>query len=675
MKGRIKSRTEETQMKYILSFVVLLAMGCGQDVEQGPSGIEIEALDQSADPCVDFYQFACGGWIQSHSINAQASYVAKFYDPYYKALPQLQKIVEDAAAGVRAADDPHAALIGGYYASCLAAPGDTSHRDTLRALLTKIDAVTTLDDLARQVAAQRDVGSGSFFHFYVSADPGDATSYVAVLDQGGFELADRSYYLDADQQVVLSRYQTHIQAMSALIGGTPIDAPAAIRVETAIARATLPREEWRDPESLYHPMPAAEAAALAPTFPWQVFWDEAGFTTLQNINVTVPDYLTALDDLFKNTPIDDLKSYLRWQLLQDYASNLDQAFLDEDFHFWSTFTGQTKAAPRWFTCFNTTLNALGEAIARPYVARHFDEKASESTKAMFDRARTAFAKRLRSAAWLDAPTRAEALAKLDEIVAKIGYPAASPDFTGLVLQPDSFIDNHLNLRRFWQARNRARLGQAVDRAEWYASPMTVNAFYAATSNDLTLPAALLTSPFFDASRIDAANFGALGAVIGHEMTHGFDDQGRHFDGHGTLRDWWTPTVEARFVERSQCIVDQFDAYEPLPGEHVNGALTLGENIADLGGVNIAYAALFDGREEEEGGGDGFEAAQIFFLSYAQTWCENMRPDLRSQRLLTDPHAPGRFRVNGVLSNLPEFREAFSCPADGPMARDEACEVW
>ncbi|MFS8065975.1 MAG: M13 family metallopeptidase [Byssovorax sp.] len=659
-------------MKYIISLLALLAVGCGGD--DGPSGIDVTALDQSADPCVDFYQFACGGWTASHPISEDGSLTAKFFEPDYAAFPRLRAIIVADSAGAREADDPHAALIGDYYTSCRAGQHDSSSRAVLLALLAELDAVTTLDELARRVAAQRDVGSGSFFQFYVSVDPGDATRYTATLFQGGTELADRAYYLDADHADVLVDYKAHITSMSALLGGTPIDAEAVVRVETALAQAALPGDELRDPEKLYHPMKAEEAAALAPTFPWQIFWSEAGFAGLERVNVAQPGYLTALEVLFKTAPLEDLKSYMRWQLLQDQSSALDQPFLDEDFQFWSSFTGQTAQQDRAFTCLNKTLHALGEAITLPYVARHFDEASSKSTRAMFERERGAFARRLEKATWLDPLTKSEALAKLDAVVAKVGHPDKGPDLTGLVIDKGSFIGNEIRLRQLSHARSRAQLAQPVDRTVWFLSPLSVNASYGPTANAVTLPAALLAVPFLQASRTNAANFGALGAVIGHEITHGFDDRGRHYDGNGTLRDWWTPGQEASFEERSQCLVDQFDAFEPLPGEHVDGELTLGENIADLGGLNIAFAALFD-ENEDEVGGDGFDAKQVFFLSYAQTWCENVRPDLRSYWLLTDPHAPGNLRVNGPLSNLPEFREAFSCSESDPMVRAETCEVW
>ena len=664
-------------MKYALSLVALLAIGCGQTADPAataPSGIDLTALDQSVDPCTDFYKFACGGWIAQHPIGDDGSLAAKFFDPYYATLTPLKKIIEDDAAGARAPDDPFAALIGDYYTSCLAAPADTSARDTLRALLAKVDAVKTLDDLARRVAAQREIGSGSFFYFYVSVDPGDATRYTTSIYQGGVELPDPSYYLDAQNKNILDDYRTHITTMSSLVGGTPIDADAVIRVETALVTAYTPSDQLRDPTSLYHPMTPAEVIALAPTFPWQAFWTEAGFTDLKSVNVNMPIYITALEALLKSTPLEDLKSYVRWQLIQDRSGGLDKAFIDEDFRFWITFTGQTAQSPRWFTCFNATLSAFGEAVALPYLARNYDEKATTLTRGMFESSRDAFAKRLDNAAWLDAPTRKEAQAKLEAIVPKIGHPEGKPDFTGLVIGSTSFFGNELALRQLRNGQARARFGHKVDRTEWNLSPLTVNASYSPAANDVTLPAALLASPFFVVGRSDAANFGALGGVLGHEMTHGFDDQGRQYDGNGTLRNWWTPAVEESFAKRAACIVGQFDAFTPLPGEHVDGTLTLGENIADLGGLSVAFDALFDGNDDEPAS-DGFSAKQVFFLSYAQTRCENVRPDLVSQRLLTDPHSPGEDRVNGPLSNLPAFSKAFACPAGAPMVRAEACEIW
>jgi predicted metalloendopeptidase len=664
-------------MKHALSLVALFAVGCGQASgpdNTAPSGLDLAALDRTADPCVDFYQFACGSWIKNNPIPADGSEEAKFYEPYYATFPMLQKIIVDDAAGAREADDPFAALIGDYHTTCLAAPTDTAARGVLGALLAKVETATTLDDLARLIADQRALGSGSFFQFYVGVDAGDATRYTTTISQGGTELASPDYYLDPANAAVLADYRVHIATLSGLVGGTAIDPDAVIRIETALATAYLPNDQLRDPEATYHPMKVDEVVALAPTFPWQVFFTEAGFPALTTVNVATPAYLPALETLFKTAKMSDLKDYLRWQLLQDRSNALDQAFIDEDFRFWSSFSGQTEAQPRWFTCINSTLSAFGEAIALPFVARNFDEKATTFTRGMFESEREAFATRLGSATWLDAKTRSEALAKLDAMIAKVGHPATTPDFTGLVIDKSSFLGNDLRIRQLRTTRDQARLARPVDRAAWFISPLTVNAIYNPTANDVTLPAALLSTPFFATSRSNAANFGAIGGVLGHEMTHGFDDQGRHFDGNGTLRSWWTPAVAASFAERAQCVVDQFDAFEPLPGEHVNGKLTIGENLADLGGVSLAYDAMFNGNNQEAGG-DGFSAEQLFFLGYAQVWCENVRPDLTSQWLLTDPHSPGKLRVNGPLSNLREFQEAFSCPAKAPMVRATPCRVW
>lgn len=654
------------------SLAATLLAGCGEDAPP-TSGLDLGALDRSANPCVDLYQFACGGWIRSHPLTPDAVVVNRFQDPFYAAVPALWAIVEADTLGARSADDPYADQIGSHYASCLKAPSDEASRDHLREIVQAIDAVKTLDDLANQAGAQRALGSGTFFRLDIDVDPADPSRYVLSIDQGGIELSDRAYYLDADQAEVRAAYLDHIRALSTLVLGAPIDADAVLRVETALATAAAPEDERRDPESLFHPMTGAELAALSPSFSWTRFWNASGFGVPARVDVVEPQYMAALEKLLASTPIEDLTAYMRWQLLQDRASEVDQPVLNEDFAFWSRFTGQQAPYPRTWSCFTKTLSALGPAIARPYIARYFDDQtrsiAGESTSDLV----RAFAGRIKTAPWLDQTTRAEALAKLDAMRFKIGYPDRWPNYDGLNLAGKSYFDQTTALVAFAHEKARTALGEPVDKTEWPLSPLAVNAAYSPRLNDVTLTALWLSPPFVVAGAPLPRNAGSMATVIGHELTHAFDDSGRHYDATGRLRDWWSADADASFAERAQCIVDQFDRYEPLPGEHVDGAMTVGENMADLGGVTAAYHATFDGRTLE--GGDGFDATQIFFLAYAQNYCENARPELVSARLLTDPHAPGKFRVNGPLSNLPEFAAAFHCPAGAPMVREAPCRVW
>jgi predicted metalloendopeptidase len=656
-----------------LLFAALSAACDGDDVTTR-SGLDLGSLDRSVDPCADFYQFACGGWVRSHPLASDAWAVNRFQEPFYAAVPALREIVEGDANGATSSDDPYAHLIGDWYAACLAAPTDMSSRAQLRVLVQAIDAVTTLEELAVQSVAQRALGSGTFFSTGVEVDPGDSSRHLARVDQGGVELGDRSYYLDADQADVRADYKSHIAALSALVLGRSIDADAVIRVETALATAFLPRDAFRDPASLYHPMSTVDLAALTPSFPWSTFWDALGVAPLDRIDVAEPDYFTALDDVFASTPIPDLVTYMKWQLIQDRSADLDQGILDEDFAFWSSFTGQQSPHDRPWTCFLRTLSTLPQAVAQPFLARSFDESAraiaDDSSRALVD----AFFERITEASWLDATTRTEALAKLDTVTFKLGYPAHWVSYDGLAFDKASYFNNHSALIAHRTEESWADLGTPVDKAEWSLSPLDVNAAYSPSFNDVTLTALWLSPPFVVVGAPIPRNAGSMASVVGHELTHGFDDWGRHYDGKGNLRDWWSDAAEANFRARAHCVIEQFDGYEAVPGEFVNGELTVGENIADLGGIAMAYRALVEASGVGDGG-DGFDANQVFFIAYAQDHCENVRPEWMSSRLLSDPHAPPRFRVNGPLANLSEFAQAFQCGPGSPMVRANPCRVW
>lgn len=649
--------------------------GCSSEAAEAPSGVDLGSLDRSAAPCTDFYQFACGGWITSHPLSQARSRDAAFFTPYETTLPQLLKIVEDDAKGARKADDPYAELIGRHYRSCTTAPTDVTARAALAAQLAKIDAVTDLDGLARQMADQRALGSNTFFHFAVARDPADANRAVVALDQGGGELGPREYYVAPEHEALREDYRVHIRRMSALVGGTPVDPFSTLKVETALSVAALLPAERRDPTLLHHVMTSAEAGALVPTFPLEVFWKQLGIPSPARVDVAVPAYFKALEALFKSTSIEDLKSYMRWQLLQDTSALLDQAFLDEDFRFWKRFDGATSPPSTTSRCFFRTLDSLGDAISLPYVARHFDEAKAVETRRMFDNLRDTFKRRIQESAWLDAPTRDEAERKLLAVLPKIGHPSTKPDYGGLTMDAPTFFENQTRLRQFSVAREKTQLDRPLDRTEWPVSATTLNAFYEPETNSVVFPAILLSKPLLEVGRPSAANYGGLGYVIGHELTHGFDDQGRRLDASGALRDFWSPAVAASFESRAQCVADQFSSLEALPGQKIDGKLTLGENIADLGGVDLAYDALFRGADAPVQGGDGFDAKQVFFLAFAQTQCSVERPESAAESLRTDPHSPSRFRVNATLSNLPAFREAFTCPTPSPMSRPQVCKVW
>jgi endothelin-converting enzyme/putative endopeptidase len=659
------------------ALAVFLVAACGgEDAPTPPlarSGIDTTFLDRSTDPCVDFYQFACGGWIDDHPITPDAAVRSRAQEPFYAAVPLLWEIVEADADGAVSADDPHARLIGDYYTSCLTAPSTPAAREQLRTLVAAIDAVETLEDVATQAAAQRALGSGTFFRPFVVIDPADTTRYVLAVDQGGAELDDRSYYLDAEYEPLRAKYRDHIASLSTLVTGSPIDVDAVLHVETALATAMLPRDERRDPESLYHPMSGAALAELAPSFAWATFWEASGYEVPEVVNVLVPDFFVALEELLSTAPIEDLRAYMRWQLIQDRAADLDQAVLDQDFAFWSTFTGQQEAHPREWTCFVATQSTFGLALAQPYVSRYFDEDARLVAEDLAGELKAAFGARIAEASWADAATRGEAAEKLGAVAFKLAYPDQWPDYGGLALTPASYFDNRSTLSAYGLEEMRARIGAPVDRTEWSGSPLAVNAWYSPQLNDVTVTALRLTPPLVPAGAPLATHAGAVGVLLGHELSHGFDDWGRHYDGAGNLRNWWSAEAETSFGERAQCLVDQFDGYEALPGEWVNGELTVGENIADLVGIATAHRALVDGPEVE--GGDGFSAEQVFFIAYAQTRCENARPEWTAARLVTDPHAPPKLRVNGPLANLPEFSSAFGCAAGSPMVRATPCRVW
>jgi putative endopeptidase len=650
---------------------------CNSDpppIAAAPTGIDFTAIDAQVDPCTDFYHFACGGWIRTHPLNADGWSIDRGSQAFYDMVPSLRGIITDDAAGLRRDDDPQGTYVGQHYRNCLAAPGNTSARALLQPQLDEISAIASLDDLAVEVAHQRQIGSHTFFHVFVTIDPMDATRHVMAADQYGLELPDRSYYLDDDQQPVRDKYREHITRLSGLFGA-PIDPDAVLRVEHALAAAARSNDDRRDPTTDYHLMSLDALIALAPHFPWQRFLGAGGFPAFSSIDVVEPDYFRALDALVATASLADLKQYLRWQLIDDKSSYLDSAPVDEQFRFHGQILlGVPEASPRDWTCYESTLATFGFPLSRPYVARNFGPDQRAAVAAIIDQLHAALVQRVSAVNWLDDPTRAAGLAKLQALVSKVGYPDHWPELGDLASDAPSYLAGNLALAAFNVARSFQSLDQPVDRSAWYMAPIEVNAYYSQTQNAIVFPAGILRAPFFLQGASRAGNLGALGAIAGHELTHALDDDGRHYDGVGSLHDWWSPTAAALFEQRAHCLVDAAGRFQALPGMNVDGTLTLGENIADLGGINLAYDVLTSAHDPEPSR-QGFDERQQFFLSYAQRWCQNQRDETTAEELRTDPHAPAPYRVNGVVAQVPAFAQAFHCPAMAPLVRPEPCDVW
>ena len=532
------------------------------------------------------------------------------------------------------------------------------------------------------MAMLRGRGTGAFFSMSVGVDYGAPTQNVVGLDQGGVELPERDDYLDPDRADLRAAYRAHIVTLGAFFAGASIDPDAAITVETALAQAAQEPAARRDPNATFNPMSVEQLAALSPSFPWASYFGALGFGALSRVIVADPTYFSALEALLTTTPLPALRSYLAWQLVQDEAGAMDQAVLDADFRFWAQeFTGDSVPSPRDWTCMNATLSALGMEVSRPYVARYVPPALRAEASDQLGQVRASLTRHITDATWLDDSTRAEALSKLDAMIALIAYPdvwPAAPD--GATMSATSYLANNVSLAQQGLQISVAALGQAVNRQAWSMTPITVNASYRLI-NAIELPAGILRLPFFAAGSSPAGNYGGIGAVMGHEMTHGFDDSGRNFDGTGLLRDWWSPAVADTFHARTQCLVDQFAGYVVAPGLAIDGALTLGENTADLGGVLVSYDALISSHpHSDEPTRDGYDDRQQFFLAFAQLYCENVRPETESELVMTDPHSPGPFRVNGTLVNVPEFAQVFGCTGPAPAVaappgRTDTCQVW
>jgi putative endopeptidase len=665
--------------------LLLLAAGLCRAAE--PSGIDLKAIDASVSPCQNFYEYACGNWRKSNPIPADQSRWSRFNELAEKNLAISRDILERLAKP----ENQHSAVdqkVGDFYAACMdEAAIETRGIKPLEPVLARIVALASKQDLTPLLVSLQREGIRSFFNFGIYADAKDSSHQIVNVGQGGLSLPDRDYYLKDDARSVelRNKYRETVRAMFALLataqGQDPSLAAARAKtvldIETALAKAALDRVSMRNPNNIYHKMTVQELAALAPVIAWPKLFDGAGLPAVTTLNVGVPDFMKAFNALVDATPIEDIRTYLIWHVLHSRDDLLPKRFGDTAFEFFGkTLGGARERQARWKQCAQATDRALGEALGQKFVEVAFSPASKAKTLTMVGEIEKAMADDIKTAGWMSPATKDQALTKLNLVTNKIGYPDKWRDYSSVNIGRGDFYGNGVRVSEFAVRRNIAKFGKPVDKTEWSMTPPTVNAYYNPPENNINFPAGILQPPFYIADADDALNYGAIGVVIGHELTHGFDDQGRRYDGSGNLRDWWTPEDAKNFDARADCVVKEYGNFTPLPGVNLNGKLTLGENAADNGGIHLAYEALREhlaGKPQVKK--DGFTPQQLFFLGYAQVWCENSSEQARRMRAMTDPHSPGEFRTNGVMQNLAEFAEAFSCKPGDPMVSSNACRVW
>jgi putative endopeptidase len=664
-----------------IPLAVVFANAQGSRPAATPRSVELDALDKTTEACTDFYQYACGGWIAKNPIPADRRSIGRFAEVQERNFLILRRILETPPADIGPSDRKRAA---DYYAACMDdAAIESKGLVPLAHDLATIDALVNPDDLPILVAHLHTIGVPAFFRFNAQTDLRDATQSIANVDQGGLSLPDRDYYLktDARSEEIRSKFAAHVERTFLLAGQSAENAARASRsvmsVENRLAQAALDRVKRRDPAQTQHSMTLSELQRISPAFDWKRYGEASSAPKFQALNVSVPEYVKAFHELIASTPVDDLKDYLRWHLINASAEMLPNKIADADFDFFSrTLAGQPQPEPRWRRCVTQTDERLGEALGKAFVEEAFSAQAKNDALKMVQDIKNAMRQDIDAAPWMSGETKKAAMVKLEAVLDRIGYPEKWRDYSAVQVARDDALGNMQRALAANRKRSLAKIGQPVDRSEWSMTPPTVNAYYSPDRNNINFPAGILQPPFYRSGRDAAVNYGAAGAVIGHELTHGFDDQGRKFDGAGNLRDWWTPADGKAYDERAACVADQYSGYTVAGDTHINGRLTLGENTADNGGLRLALMAYLAGpgaRSSDKV--DGFTPEQRVFLGWAQIWCENARPEAERLKAATNPHSSNKYRVNGPLSNMPEFRKAFSCKADAPMVRKNACRVW
>lgn len=652
-------------------------------------GLDVSAMDKTADPCVDFYQYTCGGWMKNNPIPADQ---AK-WDVYRKLAEDNQRYlwgILESLATQTANRNAAQQKTGDYFAACMdEAAVEKRGASSLRPYLAKINSMQSKADLPKVLGSLHVLtgDDGLFFSFSANQDFSNSSQVIAFAGSGGLGLPDRDYYLKDDEKskTIRSQYMAHVTQMFVLLGDGSVNnleiakgaAETVMAIETALAKATLTRVEKRDPYKLFHKMNARRLQALTPDFNWRAYFGAIGVKNLSTFNVTEPAFYKALNQQLKMLGLDDIKTYLRWQIARANAPYLSAAFVNENFAFFSQILrGVPEQKPRWKRCVALVDGQLGEALGQEFVSRAFSPELKAKTLRMTRQIEQAMADDIKSLSWMSAATKQKAQEKLHAVVNKIGYPDQWRDYSAYVVKSDDFLGNVERGNLFETRRQLAKIGKPLNRGEWSMTPPTVNAYYNPQMNDINFPAGVLQPPLYDPKMDDAPNYGNTGGTIGHELTHGFDDEGRQFDAKGNLKNWWTKEDSKEFTDRAQCIVDQYAQYTIVDDIKINSKLTLGEDVADLGGLILGWMAWkTEIAKVPAASRDGLTPEQRFFVGYAQWACENDRPENLRVKALTDPHSPGKYRINGLVVNMPEFEKAFSCKPGQPMVRENRCRIW
>lgn len=677
---------KKTSLVYLLFFAAVLFSFNPDKTKTKQAGIDVSAIDKSVAPCEDFYQYVNGTWLKNNPVPETETRWGSFNIVRDKNNALLHELLVKAMSTKQAAKGTNTQKLGDFFYCAMDSVKLNKEGFTpLSSELKKIQAAESTDDLLKIIAHHHKIGVGCLFGSGVDQDAKQNDRYAVYLGQGGLGLPDRDFYLmdDPRSSQLRTEYTGHLAKIFTLSGTEEKNSASAAGVvmnfETRLAKASMTNVELRYPEPQYNKMTYDSIKKLYPEIHWDVYFNSIGLTNLSEVIVTQPLFFKEVNAMMKEISLQDWKMYLHWHLVHAAASKLSADFENENFRFYGTLlTGQRKLKPRWERALNTINNSMGELLGQEYVKIAFSEESKRRVNEMVDNLLAAFEVRIKNLDWMSEATKKQALVKLSKVTRKMGYPDVWRDYTALNIERDSYVMNFFRGNEFEFNRIIARLGKPIDKKEWMMPPQTVNAYYNPLMNEIVFPAGILQPPFFNPEADDAVNYGSMGAVIGHELTHGFDDQGNQFDADGNLKNWWTEDDNKNFHAKAEKVVNQFNAYEALDSLYVNGKLTLGENIADLGGISISYDAYqksLAGKERITI--DGFTPEQRFFISYGQVWKSNSRPEATRQLVLTNPHSPEKFRVLGPLSNCPEFHKAFGCSGGNAMIRPEElkAKIW